>query len=432
MRAPLSVAGQGVLHEAGSGAARGRALRGRARARRLRRDHRRRPAPRRLRPAAAAHQRRTSCRRRRSSGISTCGATARCRTPASAWASSAWSAGSAASSTCARRFRIRACSTGCIHDCPPFMKIGLVSLGCPKNLVDSEVMLGLAQQAPVTRSRADAADADVLVVNTCAFIDPAKQESIDAILEMAQHKTDGTLPAAGRHRLPRRTLSRRACGRDPGDRRRARHGRESPRHRRRHRRCGGRGHSGQPVPASEAAEAGRDFAAVDPGSPAPAASRPGGPAPRRAPPTARCRPISTTPRRRASLTTPRHYAYVKIAEGCDYNCAFCIIPTLRGPVPQPSGRVDRRGGPRARRPRRQGAAADLAGFDASTASTARSAARWRGCCASWTRSTVWSGSGCSTSIRRPSPTTCSTRWPSVAQGLPLHRPAAPAQRPDAS
>ncbi len=70
------------------------------------------------------------------------------------------------------------------------MKIGLISLGCPKNLVDSEVMLGLAQQAGHELTR-DAADADVLVVNTCAFIDKAKQESIDTILEMAEHKKDG-------------------------------------------------------------------------------------------------------------------------------------------------------------------------------------------------------------------------------------------------
>src|SRR3954470_20590041 len=71
------------------------------------------------------------------------------------------------------------------------MKIGLVSLGCPKNLVDSEVMLGLAQQAGHELTR-DPEGADVLVVNTCAFIDSAKQESIDAILEMAQHKKDGS------------------------------------------------------------------------------------------------------------------------------------------------------------------------------------------------------------------------------------------------
>src|SRR5207253_2449154 len=70
------------------------------------------------------------------------------------------------------------------------MKIGLISLGCPKNLVDSEVMLGLAQQAGHELTR-DAADADVLVVNTCAFIDKARQESIDTILEMAEQKKTG-------------------------------------------------------------------------------------------------------------------------------------------------------------------------------------------------------------------------------------------------
>src|SRR5262245_66319968 len=70
------------------------------------------------------------------------------------------------------------------------MKVGLISLGCPKNLVDSEVMLGLAQQAGHELTN-DTADAEVLVVNTCAFIDRAKQESIDTILEMAQHKKDG-------------------------------------------------------------------------------------------------------------------------------------------------------------------------------------------------------------------------------------------------
>src|ERR1700704_276443 len=70
------------------------------------------------------------------------------------------------------------------------MKVGLISLGCPKNLVDSEVMLGLAQQAGHELTQ-DAADAEVLVVNTCAFIDSAKQESIDAILEMAERKKDG-------------------------------------------------------------------------------------------------------------------------------------------------------------------------------------------------------------------------------------------------
>src|SRR5215470_12053459 len=73
---------------------------------------------------------------------------------------------------------------------PKPVKIGFVSLGCPKNLVDSEVMMGLLQTngAQIT-SRAE--DADVIVVNTCSFIDTAKQESVDTILEMAQHKASG-------------------------------------------------------------------------------------------------------------------------------------------------------------------------------------------------------------------------------------------------
>src|SRR5580700_1013216 len=71
------------------------------------------------------------------------------------------------------------------------MRIGLVSLGCPKNLVDSEVMLALALDAGHELT-SDPAAAEVIVVNTCAFIDSAKQESIDAILEMAGHKKTGS------------------------------------------------------------------------------------------------------------------------------------------------------------------------------------------------------------------------------------------------
>ena len=66
-------------------------------------------------------------------------------------------------------------------------KIGFVSLGCPKNLVDSEVMMGLLSRAGGELTP-NAEDAEVLVVNTCSFIDSAKQESVDAILEMARHK----------------------------------------------------------------------------------------------------------------------------------------------------------------------------------------------------------------------------------------------------
>jgi len=68
--------------------------------------------------------------------------------------------------------------------------VGFVSLGCPKNLVDSEVMMGLLDRAGA-RITARPEDAEILVVNTCSFIDTAKQESVDAILEMARHKTEG-------------------------------------------------------------------------------------------------------------------------------------------------------------------------------------------------------------------------------------------------
>ena len=175
------------------------------------------------------------------------------------------------------------------------MKIGMVSLGCPKNLVDSEVMLGLAQNAGHQLTR-DAADADVLVVNTCAFIDKAKQESIDAILEMAEHKKTGrcqTLVVAG-------CLAERYR-----DELRAQ------------------------IPEIDAViGTGEVPAIVDAIGGAkliPLLRANGVPVGTKDLPTYIY--DSNTPR---LLATPRHYAYLKIAEGCDYKCAFCIIPTLRG------------------------------------------------------------------------------------------------------
>src|ERR1700729_661766 len=83
------------------------------------------------------------------------------------------------------------------RDCDPAnaqsarpQKIGFVSLGCPKNLVDSEVMMGLLARAGAELTRR-AEDADVIVVNTCSFIESAQQESVSTILEMAAHKTGG-------------------------------------------------------------------------------------------------------------------------------------------------------------------------------------------------------------------------------------------------
>ena len=195
------------------------------------------------------------------------------------------------------------------------MKIGLVSLGCPKNLVDSEVMLGLAQGAGHELTE-DAAQADVLVVNTCAFIDRAKQESIDTILELAQHKTSGRctkLVVTG-------CLAERY-----------------------------RDELKAEIPEIDVvlgtSEVESIVGAIET---APASSGMPGAVPmtfhRTAPVSAHVaarhrdavvaeRELPTylydaaTPR---VLTTPKHYAYVKIAEGCDYNCAFCIIPKLRG------------------------------------------------------------------------------------------------------
>src|SRR5690349_15041896 len=82
----------------------------------------------------------------------------------------------------------------------PRTKIGFVSLGCPKNLVDSEVMMGLLARAgaEITPS---AAEADVIVVNTCSFIADAKQESVNTILEMARHKASPANPAGTAKKL---------------------------------------------------------------------------------------------------------------------------------------------------------------------------------------------------------------------------------------
>jgi ribosomal protein S12 methylthiotransferase len=188
------------------------------------------------------------------------------------------------------------------------MKIGLISLGCPKNLVDSEVMLGLAEQAGHELTQ-DAAGADVIVVNTCAFIDAAKQESIDTILEMARHKQDG----ACRKLIVTGCLAERY-----------------------------RDELRKEIPEIDAilgtGEVPQIVGAINGGA-APVTfygstlqREASGTLHREAPGTLqREAPTyiydANTPR---TLATPRHYAYVKIAEGCDYKCAFCIIPTLRG------------------------------------------------------------------------------------------------------
>jgi ribosomal protein S12 methylthiotransferase len=197
------------------------------------------------------------------------------------------------------------------------MKIGLVSLGCPKNLVDGEVMLGLAQQAGHEITH-DADGAEILVVNTCAFIDSAKQESIDTILEMAQHKKDGAC----------RKLIVTGC---MAERYREELQKEIPEIDA----VLGTGEVPEIVNAIR-----DDLARRKPRAPSVSTltfhrtpnaepSTPNALGTRH--PAPRTRPSyiydADTPR---LLATPKHYAYVKIAEGCDYKCAFCIIPTLRG------------------------------------------------------------------------------------------------------
>ena len=86
-------------------------------------------------------------------------------------------------------------------------KVGFVSLGCPKNLVDSEVMMGMLAQAGAELTP-NAEEADVIVVNTCSFIGSAQQESIDTILEMARHENGRQGEAPGGCRLPGRAFSR--------------------------------------------------------------------------------------------------------------------------------------------------------------------------------------------------------------------------------
>src|SRR6201988_5414618 len=164
-------------------------------------------------------------------------------------------------------------------------KVGFISLGCPKNLVDSEVMMGiLAREGYELTPRAD--EADILVVNTCSFIEAAQKESVDTILEMAEHKKFGTakkLIVAGClvERYREQILEQ--------------------------------------VPEVDAVvgtgEVERILEAVHGDLRVLPAE----------PPTFLYHDF--TPR---IVTTPKHTADIKMAEGCYHPCTFCIIPELRG------------------------------------------------------------------------------------------------------
>src|SRR5436190_14761487 len=197
---------------------------------------------------------------------------------------------------------------------PP--KVGFVSLGCPKNLVDSEVMMGMLAQAGAQLTP-HAEDADILVVNTCSFIESAQQESVNTILEMARHKTDG--------RARKLVVAGCLVERFRNDIRKN-------------------------IPEVDAVVGTGELegilaaAGIAPAQPADSpfrilTSRPEGDA--RAAQGRFSRESwdgtvsdlpnylydEATPR---ILATPGYTAYIKIAEGCDHPCTFCIIPQLRG------------------------------------------------------------------------------------------------------
>jgi len=164
------------------------------------------------------------------------------------------------------------------------LKVGFVSLGCPKNLVDSEVMMGqLAANGHELTPHPD--QADVLVVNTCSFIDPAKKESVDTILEMAEYKKIG--------RARKLIVAGCLVERYRGDIRT-----ELP-------------EVDAIIGTNELESIVAACEGVEPGGPAPDAYL----------------YHDLTPR---VLATPRHFAYLKIAEGCDHPCTFCVIPQYRG------------------------------------------------------------------------------------------------------
>jgi ribosomal protein S12 methylthiotransferase len=164
-------------------------------------------------------------------------------------------------------------------------KVGFVSLGCPKNLVDSEVMMGiLAREGYELTARAG--EAEVLVVNTCSFIEAAQKESVEAILETAEYKKFG----AARKLIVAGCLVERF-----------------------------RAQILEQVPEVDAVvgtgEVERIIEAVEGDLRVLPAQ----------PPAFLYHDL--TPR---IATTPKHAAYIKIAEGCDHPCTFCIIPQLRG------------------------------------------------------------------------------------------------------
>jgi len=235
----------------------------------------------------------------------------------------------------------------------PPIRVGLISLGCAKNLVDAEIMLGSLLKSGVELTN-DPGQADVVIVNTCSFIDSAQEESVDAILESDEIRgktkpgqgliVSGCLPQRFRDELPQLLPEVDAfMGIDQvaqvGD-----IVRQALVHRQQ--RLGARA----VVPKRQAGvkkKIAKKFAELDRAHPhdhheahhdepkAPASSHSALSTPHSALPTPLVQvnlrpayiPDYATPRFRL---TPKHFAYVKIAEGCNHPCSFCIIPRMRG------------------------------------------------------------------------------------------------------
>ncbi len=174
------------------------------------------------------------------------------------------------------------------------MKLLFISLGCDKNLVDSEFMIGLLQKDEALCADGlvmtdDEYEADVIIVNSCCFIGDAKEESINTILEMAEHKKDGNLKAL----IVTGCLAQRY--------------REEIR---------------KEIPEVDAVLGTNSYADIADA----VRSVLGGSC------YEEFKPLRGLPRVRAkrSVTTGGHFAYLKIAEGCDKHCSYCVIPSVRG------------------------------------------------------------------------------------------------------
>lgn len=178
------------------------------------------------------------------------------------------------------------------------LTVAAISLGCPKNLVDTEVMLARLALAGFIVTP-DARAADVVLVNTCAFIDSAREESLLALRRAAGRRRGGKRPAVVAAGCLVERLGEKIMADVPAL-------------------AGalGTGAPGAVVAVTRAALAGKR----------PVTLRPAGYMPRRPPPRLQ--------------STPRHYAYLKIAEGCANRCCYCLIPSLRGDLKsRPAGEV---------------------------------------------------------------------------------------------